>query len=609
MKTQPESFTNLTGGIDRRVYGPRADRNTFRDLVNFRQRPSERGVVEQTPWFTESTLLSFPYYDSLNSPSYTSYDTTGSVTGFLPIGTTGGNLLYVGRHTVSKSLTTDQLQVFQQEPNTSVTAGSTLTSCCRVDIHNAALLGVTLRQTLRITIATGTTFTYSINGGAASAPVTISTAGSTLYFNRFTVYFLTNSGFNPGDYWDYRRTDAITAVGVASNESIGRRIEYVRTNRSTYFLGGNNRLFAVRGDDDCVVSAGYFPIHARHLCDFENHLVLAGAQSTAYTRFMSTSLFNINGLLLRWSDNQDIENFFSTDTNEADTKIIPGQLGICGLVVLAQRLFIFTADSVFYTDYLGLPLVFSFKFFAPLSVLSITGSLSVTGNNIASLPSQGGQYAYITTVSGVFQFNGNEFNPISRSIFNLLKATSDSGLYQLTIAYHDVLLGECYFYTAALDSSGFRYFFVYQERYDTWYRRVLPDSVNTLTRSGQTIIYGASRKIGTESLAGVGTLVTVDISPRITFHATIGDGFIYVKDVFKVYAQLGRLYGTGTFYFRLNNTRFDLNTLTDGHLDIPRINSRLVSFEITRSKDDGYGTGLLTLSGFEPINYSGGAER
>lgn len=452
------------GGMITRRARANLPANTFRSLMNTRLTNSG-GALEQTPpFYTANTHSAGSYYDGGTQTE------PATAKGSLLVGLVGSSLILspltsshfmAGRY--GAWFGTTQLQVIKQ---TSVPSGSTITKQCFVLINSYSGLGLNLGSTLEIEIDGATTFRWRKNAGAWTSLVAITTSGVSIDGGNATVYFQTATGFTVADAWIYTRTDWFyESTGTARTYDWS----YAYDNGDIYFSDYYGRIMMYKNSG--VQSVGYKPVYGTHVTIFEKHLVVGNYSASAFTT---------DSNVVGWSDLNDYQNFFARDVNEADTYTMPGgvltndcvpSVGVCGLWVENEVLFILTTNGIYRSGYYGLPVVFSIKFQQSCAALKSF-----------SQPVASRKGTYILSADGILLYNGATLTKVSDDLEGLepyYTATTRnlSSLYtSLSFGGYDSLREEVYFmqYNAGTSNTtpmGTGGFFVYQEATGTWYFR------------------------------------------------------------------------------------------------------------------------------------------
>jgi hypothetical protein len=168
-------------------------------------------------------------------------------------------------------------------------------------------------------------------------------------------------------------------------------------------------------------------VFARWFAIYFDHLVVGGYAETRTLLNVAPAAYTV-----AWSDLRDLANFIPTDTNEADSYVLPNltTLGsvttstpsssVLGIAVIQQQLFVFTQTEVYTTSYLGLPVVFSFT---RSGRMPLVGGL--TQRTVTEVP--GG--VILLTDFNLYLFDGSSFRPIASELgLSLIKSSNTSNV-------------------------------------------------------------------------------------------------------------------------------------------------------------------------------------
>lgn len=401
-----------TSGLDLSRTPSQSNVGTFYQLRGWKQSETEPGrLVQPFAWLNNTALTQGTYY---NGGSLTEPTTAAITLQLFNVVPTLGTAVIIKDYCAQGG--GSQTKVYHQ---TTIPAGTGATKHCMVVINDVTNLGVTLGNTLDIVIDGATTFKYRINGGAYTTLVPITTSGVSILAGFATVYFLTAAGFTVADTWSWTRNDWVT--GTTTNVTLAVPLCSTHWRTKTFFLNAAGRVMQVAVDTASsvpyIISTGYQPIYGRSINTFQDHLIVTGYTTSATTSVADTSL------VVGWSDLNDLDCFFGTDVNEADTYTIPaeyrGTVPITQLVtsfVFNAQLYILTDSAVYVTSYLGLPLVFSFQKYGTLDL-----GWAATGSGIPPCGSpviaEGSEYGvYILGVYRLYFFNGAGFSDLTSTI-------------------------------------------------------------------------------------------------------------------------------------------------------------------------------------------------
>jgi hypothetical protein len=348
------------GGMNRSIVESRTDMNSFYSLHNLRHNPLVTGRIEQTPsWYEYKQLTQSTYYDTAGAASAT--EPTGSVVTHLVKPGQSSVVYAITQYAIRKADDTAQVQVFYQS---AVPSTATINGYCLLVINSVSGLALTLGSTVDIEIDAAATFRWRKNGGAWTAGAACSTSGTSIDSGNATVYFLTSSGFTVTDTWSWQRVDASSYAPATAPAASSTR-PFVQYKQKVYFVAGDGQIMALQPDSSNAyygISVGYRPVYGLSLNVFDDHLIVGGYQTSAYTSFASPTGVVAN------SDKSDLDNFWSTTDNEADTFTVPtnttfasGGNGVKGLAVVRNQLYVVTVSELWTTPSYGYPVVFSYE--------------------------------------------------------------------------------------------------------------------------------------------------------------------------------------------------------------------------------------------------------
>lgn len=549
MQNVPIQFTS---GLDRSKAPLRADPGSLYTLKGFRQRPSSFGVLEQTPYYYQLLQQSQGTY--YNGGSVTE-NTTSRIVARIP-DPAGSGTFFILSDFIARDGGATQLQSFSQ---TSVPAANTINTQCFIVINNIAAFALALGGTINIVISAAATFTWAKNIDPPSAPLACTTTGTAIDGGNATVYFMTTGGFSINDTWTWTRTDAIYDIGAS--QTTGNPIQHESFNGECFFISNTARLRKIAYDGSgvsYVITGGYRPIYGLGLTVYYGHLVVIAAATTTNATVSSRAI--------TWSDNIDINAFFSTDTNEADTYSVPrtgpnavlGGVGsiLRGVFVWHNTLFVLSADRVYYSNYLGLPIVFSFAVFRDFQAGTFTAGANYSGD--VCVASGSSKYVYLVSGSFIFSFDGANLVLISDQLRGTSAAVPSSsgqtsGCYPLSIHYVP-LTRELYV------RDAYSVLHVYQEDFGTWYTRYADffsptGIVSCIDCTGAVGI--KSRKVLSSDInaAGSGTPLKDDGAgvsfgvPTITTQVLTGGNFVKSKEISGLYLTANFVSGISSTYY------------------------------------------------------------
>lgn len=435
---------SLMGGLDRSVRSNAADPSTFYNLHNLRHNIGTRGLLEQTPYFRlyfQSTR--FTYYDggALTEPAASKVNYINS-----PV--------FVTDYTINGVNT--QMQVYYQ---TTVPAGESIHTGCRLVINNIAGLGITLGSTLDVEMTAPAVFRWRKNGGGYTAGLVPTTQGIDIDGGNATLYFLANSGFAGTETWSWSRFDRSYSDSTYLDTS--HQITGVVYKDNLYFTTKDGRVMMQTATPtfvSYVISVGYRPVYGRRLIIFDDHLIVGSFAKAAGYYTGQPRQFTVG-----WSDKTDLHDFIPTDLNEADSETLSfnefrestnAYFGILGFAVLKQQLFVFTNIGLYSTPSLGLPIVFS------LQITEFPAMHRGSGTSVCPSPTG----VYLLGECGIFFFDGASVKDIGGALYSY--AREQSVLYYNCITTYNILREELICYDPVTKNL-----LCYQERYGVWYTR------------------------------------------------------------------------------------------------------------------------------------------
>lgn len=582
----------FTGGIDRSVSSRLAPPSSFYDLNGVRQSQSQVGFLETVPRFADTQFSTGVTIDG--GTESVNAKIVGVLTFQEPI---ASRTVYLTDTTVREQAGT-LVQLFRQ---TTVPAAVTINTHCRLVINNVSSLNITLGSTVHVIIDTATSFKWSKNGGGLSGSTPITAGGISIDSGNATVYFLTTTGFVVNDTWNWTRQDNFF-TGFAVYIRPPSSVQYGTT---LFFTGPDSQVYTYANATTAnyVISAGYRPFYAAYLTIFDDHLFCGGyaiAQGHLYILAPETSTWAC-------SDKSDLHDFFSTDTNEADTGLLPvlqdaGVTGsiILGVAVINQNLYILTSHGIFYTPALGLPIVFSFQLYHSFPVSLVANSTAASFFPVvASL-----NYIYIVTERGPWRFDGVTFHFIGAKVQALF----------LTNELPNTLTSMLTVYNSKQHELSWKVgsvLYTYQEAIDAFYRRDIDFSLGAYclgVEAGVLVIGGANVTVHKEDVAftstpqmNLGTGASHSV-PKVILHALTGSHVGLVKELSAVYLSAevgtaGAQYSSGanvqvqlTWY--LSNigqpvtetvvaSAVWINTNADGSISFPRLSYRAINLALT----------------------------
>lgn len=474
-----QPLTRMVGrGFDRSKQRHQISLEACWDILNLRP---VLGRLEQTPWMqTYQTLVLL------------AAETASSQVHFLKmVKNIAGTIKYLLLNEsnarfvdpVNPSVQTLIPSVVQiSKPNDATLTGECLLSGI------SALDFTTAGDFFTITTVSATTFTWSKNGGAASAPLTI--AQSVVLVGTIALSANFQSQGNPttdfinypvGSVWAWQRGNA-TPFSLAEPTSFNVNFPSDCYMRDTYVGAVGRNIMRVR--DDMITSVGYTRVYGFHVAVFYNHLFVSQYAPGVYDPVLGiTDSFNSldTPFTLGWSHLNNPDQFFSTLINEADTYEFPTQsyyelndVGITGLAPWRGLLYVFTTDGCQTGQYVGLPNVMQFT---PLN--SNVGSIFKCG--------------MVRTPFGIYFIGRNDVYVIRlfeaqaigikvrSKFFTEIVGYSDQH-FQSTFGTYNPYTKEVIWTYWVLISAGVyqQRQMVYMEQTDDWYFRNLPCAGSTM---------------------------------------------------------------------------------------------------------------------------------
>jgi hypothetical protein len=575
----------MTGGLDKTKAPCRSDNATFYTMANMRQSNSTRGIIEQTPrfWqvrqFTQGTIYNGA--TSITEPTSSAVVWSGTVAGVS------------GTLTLTQYCAFDDTTQLKGLMQTTVPAGTGVTKGCLLKVINPTTMTVTLGSTYDVVIDGTNTFKWRVNGGAYTTGVVIDLAnGNLIDSSRIQLYWLASTGFTVTDTWSWTRTDSSASVGNA----VGSYLTPVIINGVFYYIDSTGQLNAIEKSSSgttYIRSAGYRPVFGYNVGYFEGHLFVFGSNSTGTAG---------GGSYVLTSDNTTFENFIATDVNEADATLLPvvtnapvNAFYVINGFVLQSRLYVITTNGIYYTDYLGLPTVFSFKQLLPFT-------LTIGNGNTCILTTK---RAYILRNDALFSFDGMSIKQIFRFddviTVSPVSVVYNSYVNEVVIDFKTILL-------------------VYQEEYNTFYTRAVDiagvgHTGITFNTTNSLYIGTINRKLYTEDTdwaltpvfdSATGSAFAV---PTLTTQL-LGGGCSNTKELNPVYlgatpsvsASAGYSVGSAvkiilSWYLSTDGlisgspltdaNAYWISTKIDGLISFPRTSYRYIAFELTITGTDG----------------------
>lgn len=591
----------FTGGYDRSITTSKADPASFYEMLNFRQSRSERGRIEQTPYFSKTTSSQGTYYKagSLTEPAGAAFYGIDDLLTFTA---------YVMRNLGS------QIPIVYQS---TIPSGTTIYKHCLLVIENWAGFGLTLGSTADIEIdGVGATFRWRKNGGGWTAGVACSTTGTSIDGGNATVYFLASSGFAVTDTWSFQRTDYMVGPETGASQ-ISEQIQTIRHKNNVYFINANGRVMYYNGT--YARSVGYRPVYGTSIAIFEDHLFVGQG--------LKDSLVSGSGVTSSetayCSDRSDFDCFFESDINEADTFTFPqtrsGSYDSTALRnitwgIINDTLYCFTASKIYTTTYQGLPIPFNFKEFASFPSQRVSTKI---WNNVV----QAKDGVYILRNDGPWFFNGSNFDYVGRALGRFIGTSTDfRGTYDF---------GNNELVMLAIQSGSYLVY-TFSESYRTWSKRnvyfdQLPSAIAIVDDTLK--LGGSSLSLFVEDTAFSATPVYDNNGaftiPTLTTQMFTAGGFRYVKEtssavISATVETAGANYYTGSAvkvtikWYVANNGAVPsvssdtnatwTNARTDGLISYPRVAFRGILYSLlVEGTDNTKPPGIISLYQLEPL--------
>lgn len=600
MPIVPYSFP-FTGGLDDVTSPNRASQGSFSLLTNLRQARTKYCSLEATPRFViDHTTTQGTYYfgGSLTEPTSSSVQWYGQVGDLGPITLTS----YCGFAGAV------QMRALWKTAEPADYNSSDLTKKCLLKVNSVSTMTVTLGNGYDIVIDGAATFKWRVNGGSYTTTVAIdATNGNAIDGGAIQLWWLVGTGFTVNDTWSWRRNDAIVASASQGVAVYGALV----TDVGLFFWLNDTTIGVVeRSSADSVPyirTVGYAITTGSFISIYEEHLFISN--------------YGNSGPFIANSDLNNFDNLVSTDVNEADNKQlrlstrngVSVTLYTIASFIIQTRLYIITSVGMYYTDYAGLPLPFSFK--------QLFGyQFAVGGTDVVETATG----AYIYTNGTLFSFDGLNLSKI--------RTTTASGNFRLVYSafYRELILWSSNTIIA------------YQEDYKTFYSRACSFAGMFVSfvgvSDGQTLYIGIPSRITlAEDVQASGTPV-YDFGGGVSFAAPtvrtqmIG-GTMAVSESAPIYIGPtiptggSSHYVTGTaivvtlsWYVSIDGITFGTaltnaaavwtSALPDGMITFPRVSYRYIAYQLTvTSTDATKPPKSFSLQAIETEIYDAGVKR
>jgi hypothetical protein len=235
------------------------------------------------------------------------------------------------------------------------------------------------------------------------------------------------------------------------------------------------------------MTIGYRPVYGETVTEAYDHLLVGGCSFSGPAT--ADALLSVGN-----SDLNDVDNFWSTDVNEADYTVLPATLSVgnsTGTRVLFFSvengvIYAYTSAEVFYTTYLGLPLVFSWSSLSAWGLrdesIPIGEDGSFSGFSLVRAP----DYLYVWTGIRLLRGRGGRFEDVAPSVRDILFYSGNTNSTFRTTGAYNTRSAEVVFYAfAKIPGLGERHcLIVLQEKYGTWYTRVTPRQMTSVVAFG-----------------------------------------------------------------------------------------------------------------------------
>lgn len=477
MKTHYSRIPN--GGVDRTREPHVSDPNGFYDLLNLRPMI---GALKQTAPVVSKVTLS------------TLASETNSTVRFVDLVRTNAAVLrylvlneQTARYITPTSLGTQTLipSISQTKmPNRTTNFGEVLLYGFNTTDFS------TSGDYIEVEIQTATTFRWNRNGGAWTSGVSVGRALS-LGANGLKIDFLETTGYTASDLWRWTRTETLPySSGIPSTKNF--TYSSAPYNTDVYLGGIGRNIMRVR--DGFITTVGYSRTYGKYVAVFQNHLVVAHFESALYSSgnvsdpyAAATTPFKVG-----WSDLNNPDAFYGTDTNEADTYTLPyntypesTNYGITGMGRWGQTNWIYTTDGMSSMDYVGLPNVMQILPRYPVGSLYPNGLVVCENGH------------YFIGRNNIYFFNGGSPQPIGDAIRvkffeEVLPLDPSDDNSESVIGYYDLHKREVswIYWTSAGQCKQL----IYSEQFSRWTFRNLPyETANKPRAIGR--VYGSNTKL------------------------------------------------------------------------------------------------------------------
>lgn len=612
---------SLNQGADRSTTPLRSGLDTLFALTNLRQSLTAIGQLETTPkFYLQQTLAQATYWNGAASVTETS---TSPVLGMFA--DVNGVMNYITAAAFWRNAGATQAHVFilTAQPTTATIYGNCLL------VVNTTAHGVTLGLSYEIEIDAVGTFKWQKNGGGYTAGVPITAQGVSIDGGNATVYFLTaTAAYVATDHWTFTRTDSLLDNTATATSS--RPTRYMHFRGKVYFLDSNMRVLVFDPATNIVRSWGYRKIYATELFNFANHITLGCAATTAPASITAARAYP-GGLTYTNGDNVDTDNFFATDTNEADSQVLasfaieanPSEF-IWGFSMLNETLWIHTSRGSHSTQYFGLPIVFDVKQYLPFTIDNATTAQPIVNSTTG---------CYIIQKTEITFFDGVNYQhmidppPIAfTSYTNTYEYDSGLRFGIFDFALRELIIAE-------VDSATNCRLFCYQEGRRGWYTRKtsFSNAVLTCLYTDRTVgvnIGHTSRKVYREDITGQQTPVS-DSTSGAAIGGSSFETQLYAQPIFNVKSvesayiaaalsdgPSSSLYSTGAAVSIFVDTQIStdgligssyvsgtdawISTNPTGLVSTPRVSARMMNFRVRLLGTGSKPAMGVIITAFEP---------
>lgn len=334
----------------------------------------------------------------------------------------------------------------------------------------------------------------------------------------------------PGLTWKWQRSDVHPYIGAESTTVNLPHYDSAMYANDLYIAGIERNVMRLR--DGFLTSVGYKRVYGKYCVVYHQHLVVGQYAPGVWdivTGVKDSFVAGVTPITIGWSHLENPDQFFSTNLNEADQYTIPEQassdfshLGITGMEVWNNYVFIFLADAIYAMSYVGLPTV--------MRTEQVNGAIgSVFQRGVVRTP----QGLYFIGKGGIYLISGSAPESIGQNVFKQFRSLwlkPNDTRFQRLFGWYNPDLQEVnwLFYTIV----GARYhaaILVYQESTKEWYFRAVPTADTSI--AGPDIFTASPRynDFGMNVYGGAATdsYIFRDVStPSTTTYRELHDGTI-----------------------------------------------------------------------------------